>query len=215
MKRILVLTACIVLCSTLTAKAVDDGWIRGVCTPQGGGMNKIDVYLISSTYPGGVLNAIEGTWSLTEPAAAYYLGGNSSTWRFYTTNVFQPATGSSYVNFDTKNDAADFPPGSGIYWPKTGVLPNITSFSGSWFTTDSSSRLSPTGNDLLATMYVSNGSWVQFQGEFGFINDAGAPVTITGGFLVPEPGTLVLLGMAGLALLAYAWRVASMKASCL
>lgn len=212
MKRILVLTACIVLSSALTAKAVDDGWIRGVCTPQGGGVNKIDAYLIASTYPGGVLNGLEGTFSLTEPGAWFSLGGTAFNWKDNTRSAVVTGLGSpqASVNFLTTFTAAE--------WSRTPSGSGYSTLTGSWLTfpptpPDVDYRLTPVDPNLgdgfdqtlLATMYINNGSWVQFDGEFGF-DQGGTPVTIPGGFLVPEPGTLVLLGMAGLALLAYAWR---------
>jgi hypothetical protein len=217
MKRILVLTIGIVLIGAVTAKAADDGWIRGVVTPYSASINKIDIYLIAPTYPGGVLQAIEGTWSVTEAGASFWLGGNGNTWSGKTANGYftgyYPTGTQSYVNMDTINTSAN--------WLKTGTLPDITSFTGSWNTTTDYLKLSPvdstpggdpnnpdTGygfdNTRLAAFYITHGSWVQFSGQFGFTNSLGEPETITGSFLVPEPGTLVLL--LGLAVSALAAR---------
>ena len=227
MKRILVLTAGIVFGSAAAASAYSwvDGYIGATVTNLSSTRNQIDIYLIDNgSYPGGVMAGIEGTWDLTNPplpnphhvpydnppGASFYLGGTdiavpaSGYWKKRTTNTYQPAAPESYVNFDSYT--------AGATWAKSGTLPAITSFTGSWYT--DVAQLSPSGYNLLATMYVDNGSWVHFNGQAGFII-SGSPSILPLEFTVPEPGTLVLLGMAGLALLAYAWRVASMKARCL
>jgi hypothetical protein len=202
MRRVLILSACfsILLGSVQIVEAVvTDKWAQGELIPISPTRNLIRISIVADeTWPeGGVMTSLEGTWSCEDIGASFYLGGSDPTaWKAKTKNVDsepQPAP-YSYVNFDTITSSA-------LIWAHTGTLPNtnVTSFGGSWYTTEPTYRLSPSGRNLLADMYVDNGMWVRFTGK---ANWAVGTETVSESFtfLVPEPGALAMLIGAGLAL---------------
>lgn len=215
MRRVLILTACIVFSGAAAATANwMDGYVEGRVIDQGT-TTKLDIYLIDNLdYPGGAVKGLEGTWDLLNPeppnphhvpydnppGATYFLGGTnptggtSGTWRTHTTNYGDPGI-DSYVNFDNYD--------TGATWSKTGVFPNVTSFQGGWYTNEPELRLLP-GN-VLASMIITNGSWVHFSGSIDFVID-GLPETFALEFTVPEPGTLAMLIGVAAAGLGLAWR---------
>jgi hypothetical protein len=204
MRRVLILSACIIFGSTVAANAYywTDGYVGATVTELGGSRAEVDIWLLNNaSYPGGKVTAIQGTWDLTNPplpsphhaphdnpaGATFYVGGAEAGWQIETTNTYQP-TVESYINFDSYDASAT--------WSKTGTLPHLTAFQGKWYTDYSYLRLSPTGINLLSSMVIDGGSWVHFNGSISF-NNNGTPSTLPLEFMVPEPGTLaMLIGMA-------------------
>jgi hypothetical protein len=188
------LTACIVFGSAVVASAwyVDDGYVRGTLIPISSTRREIEITLLSTGFPSGLsLISLDGTFTTIEGGASYYLGGTSGAWKSHTTNVFEPEA-ASHVNFDSVV--------SGSTSIISGTHPNVTSFAGTWYTSDPPpgvGGLSPSTNSLLARMYIDNGSWVKFTGQAGFVDGVGNTSTAALNFTVPEPGTLLmLLGLA-------------------
>jgi hypothetical protein len=200
MRRILILAACIVLGSALSANAMvtSDG-IGGTLMDLGGGKSQIDLSLLAAAVPAGkTVMALDATCMTVEPGASFKVGGTTANWGTHTFSngfqagplvVGQPANPQeTFFNFDTKNDAII----------NTGTLPNLTSFTGSAFSSDVSTDL--TAGSLLGSVIVNNGMWVHISGTLVYRDQT----TRNFDALVPEPGTLAML-VAGVALLGLRW----------
>ena len=174
MKRILILTACVVLCTALAANAsVDDGVIRGTLVPLNSTQNEIDLTLLSTGWPVDgsghpeLVDALDVTCVTVDPGASFHLGGSSGNWQTHVmSNAIQDAPGASpaspaecYFNFDTKVDGLVNANLSGP--TSTFSSDTVTSFTGSCLT---STLLSPTGNNFLGSLIVNNGMWVRLTG---------------------------------------------------
>jgi uncharacterized protein YjbI with pentapeptide repeats len=148
-------------------------------------LDEIDFYLhaIPATAMGQKLQLLEGTWSASGVANAGIAlvqsytqtgkgGWTQTDWRTFTgATVYNAAASAtlypSYVNFDVVN----MPSGAASnFWNEvpTGQTlegtPTYSQFSGSW-NTQGASRIGAGG--LLATMYVTHGANVTFQGHWG------------------------------------------------
>jgi hypothetical protein len=215
MKRVLVLTFGIVLLGTCAAQAwttADDGYFHGVCTPISGGRTQLDVFLVKTgLYPTGdvAVNGIEGTFSLTEPDAKFYLTGNSGQWKDKTRSIYMTSAGNpqAAINFLTANTSST--------WTRiaaTSGTDAYVSLKGGWYTskpdpqtTDPDLRLRvpdlltpEPGFDrtLLATFYIDGAVGLHYAGKIGFGYADGTALTqnieftLTG---VPEPSVVIML----------------------
>lgn len=214
MKRILILTACVVLGTALAANAsVTVGNIQGTLVPLSPTQNEIDLSVVAGAtgWPldglgqPKLVNGIDVTCVTiaSEPGATLHLGGvhnadQSGNWANHVmSNGYQDVPGTSpaspaesYFNFDTKVDAL----------VNAGTFPNVTSFTGSAIASFPSGYLSPTGNSFLGSIIVNNGMWVHMTGSLIFSDTSTQAFDV----VVPEPSTLALL-IAGVALLGLRW----------
>ncbi len=80
-----------------------------------------------------------------------------------------------------------------------------TSLTGTWY--GSPGNFLNIG-DTLATFYIDKGTLPgsTFPGFTGAIGDSAFFGNVSFGILIPEPSTVVLLGIGAVSLLAYAWR---------
>jgi hypothetical protein len=243
MRLSLILGVCIVLCGAVMAQAtgipcpVTTGAVAGdinyvrTASVYGSALDEIDIYLSGLPSPGNKLQLLEGTWTASGVANAgialvqtFTTTGKTpitySDWRDFTAATAANAAAAvtyypSYVNFDVDN----VPSGAhSDFWNEVGPVatlegtPMYSAFSGSWDTQNALKALGVDG--LVATMYVTHGAQLAFDGHFG---NPGAyttggwgwqnSVNTNGGFsTVPEPSTLLLAAGGLVSLLCYAWR---------
>lgn len=201
MKRVMLLSVCIVLCMAVVANA---GIGYSVTRTAYSGYDKINFKLtaVDGDQAGSLLQLLEGTWSGIH-GTQMYLGDTKvigfdgddqpiyKNWAEFTAgsanslgSTIDPKQ--SYVNIPTLNTSSVL--------SRTGSDPLYGSFTGGWYTTSAAVGLTKT----IANIFVPTNGDVQFTGQFGFSNNTNLyNYTITSA--VPEPGTLVLLatGLVG------------------
>ncbi len=202
MKRILILSLCIVLSSALVANAAM--LVSSTRTSYDANLDKIDFHItgLTGAQAGDFINAISGTW--TGIGGTINLSTSALGWKGATglnSSFKAPAAPLSFVNFNS--NAGDL--------ARVGSGSAYSSFGGSWFTTEPAVWLQPVDPDLgdgfdqtlLASMYITKGANVGFAGE-GSMAVAGQVFPVA--FASPEPGTLALLITGALGLLVFAWK---------
>lgn len=191
MKRVLLLSLCIVASSALVASAYTP-WVSYTQAPNAAtpGYDRIQFTLNSNGFPTNVtLAVLEGTWSAKTPGSAILLTpavdefGDPADW-------MSPCgkTGTdTHVNLPI-NEAAD------AGWARVGTADATPSFFGAWFT--SGTGLKPGGTALqahLANVLITSGATAEFTGVAGFVGTGEMAGKLMQVNFVPEPGTFVLL----------------------
>lgn len=209
MKRVLLLSLCIVASSVLVAQAADmPSWLTSVRSASTvAGYDQVDYSVIDNGFPTGVvLGVLEGTWTSTDGLSTKYDGKmllNKSTgygtWRDATA-IDKPL---SHVQFPA-NGSSSTPPVFSRVGAVVGSYFEASSFTGSWYTDDGAYKgIAPTGLNpdgdplptLLASILVSHNQAVSFVGQYGWLGNGalGGLVTPARFGSAPEPGTLLML----------------------
>jgi hypothetical protein len=208
MKRVLLLSICIVAGSALAAMAADNPAyapnVTWTHTPKGGGAyQEVRVDLSSVNWPtAGQMTVLEGTWTATN--GSFYLGTNAddaADWKSVTSaggkgnsTIYESSSlgKQSYVNFPGIQ-------GDALIWGRVGGTDDLyTSLGGSWSQGGTSSKnLYPGASasyNWLAKFYVTPGTQLTYTGKFGWVDGPYSGLNTIGTISeVPEPGMLVLL----------------------
>lgn len=171
--------------------------------------DQIDFFLTSFTdgdaVAGNKIQLLEGTFT-SVGAAVISVPGTTANYKGKTGNTNLDAGLTppiSIVNLDTVNLAAT--------WNRTGT--SSTLLTGGWYTAvdagkiiaapslDRSTSLDQTVNNLIAEIFVSKGGDVAYSGLIGTPLGTGTE-TVAFTSVVPEPGSLALVGLGATALLA-------------
>jgi hypothetical protein len=229
MKRLLLLSACILLaCATVVqAELITCTATREVV----GAYDKVTLRLVGMVDSGTVavpaddiISTIAGTW--TANGGTIRLNGTSSNWSAKTLNDYDAQDTDTNVPNQTWVNMSVKGPSSVSYVGGTfasGGNSAVTSFTEGFSMTTNSTNdygLAPTDytdngfdNTLLGVFYVGHNTWnpgdTIWTGTCGFASHTGGlaigavPSSIQ---IVPEPSTIALLASGLFGLLAYAWR---------
>jgi len=225
MKCFLALCTCVLLlggAAVVNAETISAGTVTQGNLSVGYTLTDYDAnpnYKVLTAYLTGLSGAasgsqcllIQGTWTVNNGTMLLSSSTSTNTWTTAATTV-TGGNGKSYVNFSGRTSYTN-----PIYWSRVGSGSNYSSLTGSWTNnTDSNENLSPAlstsdldedglTEDIIGVFYVSKDfKSLTFDGKMGYNYGSGTNEFTT--FTVPEPSTIVLLGVGLLSLVAYAWR---------